>query len=158
MRSYVIDTNVLQVANWKAGQAKPQCVLACIKKLRAVMKSGRACVDAEGHVFSEYRHNASMSGQPGVGDAFFKWLHDRQGMHKHCELVQTEPRNSEGTEYDFFQGRQEFNGFDLSDRKFVVVALNSIYQPRVLNAVDSDWANFRRALERVRVYVEELCP
>ncbi len=157
MKTYVIDTNVLNVANGKAEQAGPACVLACLKKLADVKSSGRVAVDIEAHIFREYKRNASMSGQPGAGDAFFKWLHDRQGMVKHCELVRTNPRNNDGTEYEFFEDREGFDGFDPSDKKFLVVALKSDHGPIILNAVDSDWRAFKDPMSEVGVLVQELC-
>jgi len=49
-------------------------------------------------------------------------------------------------------------GFDRSDRKFVAMALASGSTPDVLNAVDSDWADYFAALARNGVKLKFLCP
>ncbi|MBC6473672.1 MAG: hypothetical protein GDA48_13345 [Hormoscilla sp. GM102CHS1] len=48
--------------------------------------------------------------------------------------------------------------FDLSDRKFVALALAYPEKPPILNAVDSDWRNFHDRLSTHGVRVEFLCP
>jgi hypothetical protein len=47
---------------------------------------------------------------------------------------------------------------DLSDRKFVAVALASGSAPDLLNAVDSDWAEYYPALTRHGIRLTFLCP
>lgn len=47
--------------------------------------------------------------------------------------------------------------FDLTDRKFVAVALASGVDPPINNASDTDWWEFRDALARHRVTINFLC-
>lgn len=157
MSTFVIDTNVLRVSNGKSSQASDTCVGACIGILVDIRNTHRSAVDLEGHIFGEYFKNASRSGQPGVGDSFAKWLWDNQGMAEHCELVQTNPEDEAGLEFEFFRSNPALVTFDLSDRKFAMVAMNSKHKAQVINAVDRDWADFAGALGRAGVVVRELC-
>ena len=160
MSRVVIDTNVLCVANGQSPQATAACKLRVIERLAAVRKQDQVCLDSAGFIVNEYlQQRFSFSGQPGVGDAFFKWLYDNQGKLKHCLKVTVSARNAEGTEFDEFPNDPQLAKFDPSDRKFVaVVRAAGKRSPTVLNAVDSDWWHFRQVLQQCGVRVEFLCP
>lgn len=159
MNAVVIDTNVLHVANNNAPQAGPQCVLDVVRRLVHVQFSERVCLDSTRFILSEYiQQRLSFSGQPGMGDAFFKWLFDNQANHDHCEVVEIHPPDSAGTSFAEFPDDPALAAFDPSDRKFVAVARASASEPPVLNAVDSDWWIHRDSLAKHNVRVEFLCP
>ncbi len=151
----VIDTNVLVVANWGHEDASPSCVEQCIRKLEQSCRA-RVFIDDEYHILDEYRRHCSLSGQPGVGDAFFKWLWDNQGNEKRCRMVGITPHEERG--FEVFPDDPQLTGFDRSDRKFVAVAIASGDKPPILNATDTDWWNYRLALERNGVTIVFLCP
>jgi len=153
--SVVIDTNVLAVANGRHAPASDACVGACIDALLAAREQG-VSIDDGLRVLDEYRQHASFAGQPGVGDAFFKWLWDHQADALCCERVVINPHPGRG--FIEFPGDQALRGFDASDRKFVAVALTSASQPPVLNASDTDWWEFRTALEAHGLQIQFLCP
>jgi hypothetical protein len=156
MTAFVVDTNVAIVANNKeAPQADIQCVLACIRKLKSLLQK-RVCLDSGDHILAEYRNNLSLSGQPGVGDEFMRWLHDNQYNDLVCERVDIRENSERG--YEEFPDNAELKGFDRSDRKFVAVALTSQHNPTILNAVDPDWIQHQVSLRTCGVMVEELCP
>jgi hypothetical protein len=48
--------------------------------------------------------------------------------------------------------------FDPSDRIYVALALAALERPHILNAVDSDYAEHKAALEAVGVRVDEISP
>ncbi|GBC60831.1 hypothetical protein DENIS_1790 [Desulfonema ishimotonii] len=54
------------------------CVLECVNAVDQVVKNGGLVLDAGDEIFSEYRNQLSMSGQPGIGDKFMKWVHDNR--------------------------------------------------------------------------------
>ena len=83
----VVDTNVPLVANGKAEQAGLKCEDACVRKLRQVQAERRTLVDDKQLIFKEYLRRLSLSGQPGLGDAFFKWLWENQANPQHCRIV-----------------------------------------------------------------------
>lgn len=158
-KTVVIDTNVLHVANNNAEQAGPTCVLNVIGRLEKVRTSNRTALDDSGFILQEYLDQRfQFSGQPGVGDAFFKWLFENQTNEAVCEVVSVTPLDEEGKEFEEFPDDPALDDFDRSDRKFVAVALASSNAPPILNAVDSDWWNFREALAANRIQVDFMCP
>jgi hypothetical protein len=158
MTPSVADTNVLVVANGRTDQAAPKCVLACVNALERIQKRGRLVLDEAMLIFQEYQQYCRFSGQPGVGDAFFKWVHDNRYNDAHCERVRLTPSSDKSREFEEFPLDPDLEGFDRSDQKFVGVALASTRSPTVLNAVDSDWWQYRKSLRRNGVKVKFLCP
>ena len=153
----VIDTNVLIAANGLSEQVKGDNQLICINFLEDV-KNHKGCVsvDSLNLIFDEYSNYCNHKGQPGVGDAFFKWLFDNQGYETLCEKVMITLDNERGlTE---FPDDINLKGFDKSDRKFVAVALNSQFNPLIYNATDSDWKIFNNLLLSHGVIINQLCP
>ena len=158
MNAYVVDTNVPVVANGRAEQAGPRCVLACVAALVEVHDSGVTVLDAGMRVLREYMDNLSLSGQPGVGDFFMKWVWENQAVPNRCERVTITPRPDDSDDFEEFPRDPDLAAFDRSDRKFVALALASPLRPTVLNAVDSDWWHYGPALARHRVVVNNLYP
>ncbi len=156
MSAFVVDTNVAVVANGRSVQADPKCVLASLQALRNAMSS-IVCIDDGLRILAEYMSNLSLAGQPGVGDAFMKWVHENQAVAERVERVQITDSATDPTDFDEFPIDAELNGFDRSDRKFVAVALASMYSPSVLNSVDSDWWDFREPLKRNGVRIHFVC-
>ncbi|HWX43162.1 MAG TPA: hypothetical protein VN345_18595 [Blastocatellia bacterium] len=153
-----VDTNVAVVANGRAEQASDDCVLACIDELDAIRAGRTVLLDDHDLILTEYRLNLSHSGQPGVGDAFFKWLWDNQANIEHCQKVSVTPTESNGKGFVEFPDDPELEGFDRSDRVFVATVLSDGRNAPVVNASDTDWWNYREALERNGVAVRFLCP
>lgn len=152
----IVDTNVPIVANEKSDQASPQCVIACVQKLREIQNQHIIVLDNNWLIIQEYKNKLSQTGQPGVGDAFLKWVLINYANPERCQKVQITPT----TENSFkeFPDDPALSNFDLSDRKFVAVALAHPEKPPILNAVDSDWKNSETALAAFGVRVEFLCP
>ena len=74
MKAAVVDTNVPIVANGAANHATPGCVLRCVDRLEEVRKKQLVLLDDGWHILSEYMKHLSLSGQPGMGDFFIKWV------------------------------------------------------------------------------------
>lgn len=158
MRAFVVDTNVPVVANGRSNQADPNCVIACIQALLEVREQGVVVLDDGFLILREYMRNLSMSGQPGPGDSFMKWVWTIQGHPDHCRQIAITQRQDDSTNFVEFPADPDLTGFDPSDRKFVAVALASGNDPEVLDAVDSDWADFFAALTRNGIRLKFLCP
>lgn len=154
----VIDTNVLVTANGKSNHAGLDCQLSCIDALETAKERKVVSMDSAMYILDEYRRHASPAGQPGVGDAFFKWLWQNQGNPRHCEQVKITPQKSDPRNFREFPNDPALSSFDLADRKFVAVALTSRNRPKVLNATDSDWWHHQKALEANGIKIEFLCP
>ncbi|HSG40959.1 MAG TPA: hypothetical protein VLE27_15070 [Thermoanaerobaculia bacterium] len=153
----VMDTNVAVVANGRTPQASQECVAACVQSLRMLRDRHTVLLDDLGRIFDEYRRHLSPSGQPGLGDAFFKWLWDNQCNPGHCRQVRITPTNDDRG-FEEFPDDPALSDFDPSDRKFIAVAIASGETPPILNASDTDWWNHREALSRNGVTVRFLCP
>jgi len=158
MTAVVVDTNVAVVANGKARQAGPACIMACIAALRKALRDEIIVLDRGRQILDEYRRHLSPSGQPGVGDAFFKFLWQNQANPDRCELVDLHPKERSAENFDEFPDDPESAGFDRQDRKFVAAARASKLDPTVLNATDTDWWEYREVLARHDVRVKFLCP
>lgn len=154
MDAFVVDTNVAIVANGNVPQADVECRLACTKTL-VKLREMRVCLDSGDRILAEYRNNLSMSGQPGVGDMFMRWIHQNQYNRDICERVQISTHAKR--KYKEFPDDPRLTRFDPSDRKFVAVALASKYKPNILNAVESDWSEYHEPLSENKVKVMELC-
>lgn len=152
MNAFVVDTNVAIVANGRDTHADISCQLSCVERLENLTRQGVAAVDTQGLILAEYAKHLFWSGGPGVGDAFFKFLVDRQ--HADQRVWQVPITHCE----DERQGFKELpeNEFDPSDRKFLAVAV--VANAVVLNATDSDWAEQASLMEALDVQVDQLCP
>lgn len=82
----IVDTNVPLVANNQA-EVSGECVLACARCLKEIMESCCIALDDKWRIIKEYSHKLSSSGQPGVGDAFFRWVLTNQANQERCTLV-----------------------------------------------------------------------
>ena len=157
MTAAVVDTNVAVVANGKARQAGPACIMACIAALRKALRDEIIVLDRGRQILDEYRRHLSPSGQPGVGDVFFKFLWHNQANPDRCELVDLHPKAGSEEDFDEFPDDSELTGFDRQDRKFVAAARASDLDPTVLNATDTDWWKYQQVLARHGVRVRFLC-
>jgi len=158
MAAFVVDTNVPIVANVRS-HADPSCVIACVDALLSVRSGGVIVLDDSMRILDEYMDHLSLSGEPGAGDAFMKWVWTVQADENQCERVSLTPLQENGLD-DFaeFPGDPDLATFDRSDRKFVATALASLNDPVILNAVDSDWAECHNALVRNGLSIRFLCP
>jgi len=154
----VVDTNVPVVANGKSKQASPQCVIFCTQRLLVLTNSGKLVLDDQWRIIKEYLKNLRSEGQPGVGDAFLKWVLTNMSNPNRCELVSITPINSNGTNFKEFPSDFRLRNFDPSDRKFIAVAFAHSQHPPILQAVDSKWWKIRDILLEHDIIVEFLCP
>lgn len=158
MNAFVVDVNVAIVANGRAPHADTICVSACVDALIHIHENGKIVLDDGMRILSEYMAHLSMAGQPGIGDAFMRWVWEHQAVDSRCERVTLTPNPDNPEGFLEFPADPALHGFDPSDRKYVVVALCSREHPEVLNAVDTDWWHYRNALERNGVRLRFLCP
>ena len=158
-RKCLFDTNVPINANLTVDPGDipvelTACVLACVEAVEHVTKKGGLVLDNGGEIFDEYRINLSMSGQPGVGDRFMKWVHDNQWNVQKVDRISI---TKNGESYEEFPDHAALTGFDNSDRKFVAVADAHPDNPPILQATDSKWWGWKDALEEVGITVQFLC-
>jgi hypothetical protein len=152
----VVDTNVPRVANLEAtpdptSDVLDTCILACVKAIKHVKNERALVIDAGDEIFTEYRNNLSLKGQPGVGDIFMKWVHDSRWKLPDSNRVTI---TKDGETFAEFPQNPALNNFDPSDRKFVAVANAHPCKPPILEAVDSDFFAYKDALAQSGITVQ----
>lgn len=154
MTRWVVDTNVPVVANGRGAETHPvhpDCRAATIRFLVRIRENReRIILDNGGKVLAEYRGCLQPSGQPGVGDRFYREILHNPTMVERVDL----PKRGDG-EYRDLPREVIDSGFDRSDRKFAALAKRE--NAPVANAVDSDWLDARSLLAANGVRVEFLC-
>ena len=157
-KKVVMDTNVAVVANLQATHADEDCVETCIQAIECIMDRCCIVVDNQWAIMGEYEGQLNSSGQPGVGDAFLKWLLTHLWNPSHCLQVAINADSARG--YREFPNDPELARFDRSDRKFVAVAraADEDSPPPILNASDTDWWDHRKVLKIHGIQIEFLCP
>ncbi len=159
-KKLVVDTNVPKTANRALSPENipPEllgCVFACVEVIEHVVKKGGLVFDATDEIFNEYRKHLSLSGQPGIGDRFMKWVHDNIWKFPEADRVKITRKNNS---YREFPNHDGLTDFDPSDRKFVAVANAHPEKPHILQATDSKWWGWKAALAEVGISVLFLCP
>ena len=154
MTRWTIDTNVPVVANGRDDGERSlalECREAAVHFLLDVLDKGeRVVLDAEGNIQAEYRRRLRPSGQPGVGDWFYRTV--LQDWTR-CERVSL-PKRDDGEYIDLPQAVIDA-GFDRSDRKFAALARREGIP--VVNAVDDDWLDAKEVLAANGICVKFLC-
>ncbi|MBF0096956.1 MAG: hypothetical protein HQM04_09095 [Magnetococcales bacterium] len=158
----LLDTNVPKTANLAINpndipDELVDCVQMCVKAVEHVIRTKGLVLDDGDEIFDEYRKNISMSGQPGVGDKFMKWVHDNRWNLPESNRVEiTKQTGING--YSQFPNHVGLRNFDRSDRKFVAVANAHPNKPPILEATDSKWWGWKDALLEVGITVQFMCP
>lgn len=152
----IVDTNVMVVANRKAEQASPDCVIESVRHLEALKSSGKIVVDNAWRVIKEYQANINSSGEPGAGDRFLRWVLSNRSNLDRCESYSITPDEANPDNFMEFPADPNLLGFHMKDRKFVALAVVS--KAPVWEAVDEDWWQYRKVLQANNISVEFLCP
>ncbi|MFZ2169415.1 MAG: hypothetical protein WAW61_07250 [Methylococcaceae bacterium] len=148
---FVIDTNVAIAANGRNTHAGITCQLACINWLENC-RNLHIALDKSDLIMTEYERHLSHKGGPGVGDMFFKYLHNNQYASSKIHLVEIHPNNEPDRGFE----ELPINQLDPSDRKFLSIAV--VAKAIIINATDSDWAEQNELLDLMSVMVKQLCP
>ena len=151
MTAFVVDTNVAIAANGRGTHADRRCQLSCVERLRSVANGEVVAIDDKGVILGEYRKRLSLSGRPGMGDAFLKHVFNYQYQDGRVQRVAVTPCDDER------RGFEELpeNSFDRSDRKFLAVAV--VARAVILNATDSDWDEHKALMDSLGIEVDQLC-
>jgi hypothetical protein len=162
IRKVILDTNVLIVANGESEQASLTCVSACQTVLKQVQEQQSLIVlDEPDFIFKEYQNHLNPTGQPGLGDVFFKWLFKNRWYSEYCEIVPLQPLRCENDRHNGnfaeFPDSPALQTFDPSDRKFVATCIAASKQPVIFNAVDDGWVWHQAALDAEGIRVDNLC-
>lgn len=152
----VVDTNVLLVANGSHGETDAACRAKCARELARIMGGSRRLVlDAGWEILGEYGHKLDPKGPPTVGNRFLKWALTNQANPRACDRVRITPDPERV--FREFPEHPGLSDFDPPDRKFIAVARAHPGRPPVLQATDSKWVGWRKALGESGVRVEFVC-
>jgi hypothetical protein len=145
---HVVDTNVPIVANNRAENTRGAgCVAASARFLAELMKSGVVVIDADWEILRAYMARLLSKGEPGIGDAFLKWVLTNQANPARCRQV-----DISGTAMP-----DGIADFDRADHKFLRTSLAVAGVP-VAQASDSLWWYRRAELRACGIPVRFLCP
>lgn len=153
--SVVVDTNVAIAANGRNTHASDDCQYMCIEFLEDLVSLGKRTnivLDDKGLIFAEYSDHLYYRGQPGVGDMFFKYLHDHMYLGKKIMLIPISPIADVTRSFDELPP----NSVDKSDRKFLAAAVAA--GADIVNAVDTDWHEQAKFVASLGISVRQLCP
>jgi hypothetical protein len=156
----VVDTNVPKIANGTNNIADVKeelvaCVTACVLQITQILEGKRKLViDDAGEIFKEYMDNLSLSGQPGLGDAFIKWISNNQWNSDKVDRVMVDKVDSN---FVIFPVDHKLAKFDKSDRKFVAISLTHNDRPPIIIASDHKWWTYREVLSHHGVNLEFIC-
>jgi hypothetical protein len=153
----VIDTNVTTTANGANAGAPLSCILASVKALRDVMVKGHVFIDDGGRIVAEYRANLLAKGEPGPGDAFFRWLLTHEWGGERVTHVQITPTTVDDEDFDELPKPPAGTVYDRSDRKFLAVAAAHADHPPILQSYDSKWWGWRATLSASGITIHFLC-
>jgi hypothetical protein len=152
-RPCLVDTNVAIVANGNSEQADDALMEKCIDAILELTQNGGLVLDAGDLIYDEYRQNLSMSGQPGTGDLFMKWVHDFRWQPEFCERREINCTDENGQTFLEFPESDALQDFDRSDRKFVAVANAAEPKRPIIEAVDFKWWGWKEALAEAGIKV-----
>ena len=146
--AFVIDVNVAVVANIRESDAPQDCIQSCINLFKKIFDGDIVVLDSMGLILEEYRNRLRSSGQPGIGDAFMKYVHDNSYNPERCEMVDLTPIVGSTRLFHEYPVDPALVSFDPNDKKYVAVACASSLAPEIANAVDTDWWEFRGPLKK----------
>lgn len=153
--TYVVDTNVILVANQMHGEVSPDCIAQSALKLQDIMKKGRIALDDSWLIIKEYQEKLDSKRAPRPGDEFVKWVLRNMGARDRCDLVNLQENAARG--FESFPDDAELNDFDISDRKFVSVSAAHENHPEILQACDSKWLKYEPCLKKHKIIVQFIC-
>lgn len=155
----VIDTNVAIIANGIDGKGEKVTDSVCHKICHDFLKNYAdldIVVDEMGFILQEYSKHLKHAGQPGMGDAFFKYIFYNQYTCKKIYRVAITPILP--IEDKNFAELPPNNTLDPSDRKFLATAVAA--QAIIVYASDRGWKRAKKSglIETLQIELKHLCP
>jgi hypothetical protein len=120
--------------------------------LQTLLHKGRIHVDLQGEIVSEYHAHLRPSGQPGVGDRFYREI--LNSSIKKIVRVDS-PRDATTNTHTHFPNHSLLANFDKGDSMFVAVA--NVSGSTIAVAIDRGWLNHEGALGQQGINLDFLC-
>ena len=103
MMTVIVDTNVALVASGKMEETSWDCELACIDRIEQItLGEVKLALDDRRRIINEYRKKLNPDGQPGIGDAFLKWVEINWTDPQKCDLISITPVRDLENEFQEF--------------------------------------------------------
>jgi hypothetical protein len=156
MPEYIIDTNVLLIAQREGEQMSDSCVLACIDFIESIFSNKfTVVIDDHFEILKEYQLKLNNKGQKKYGDRLLHWIYANQGNPNLVKIVPITPVGN----YDFEEFPTVLNSiaFDNSDKKFVAVSISNNNQAPIVQCSDSKWIGWEENLAGEGVQIHFLC-
>ncbi|MCE2823240.1 MAG: hypothetical protein ACK5FV_07900 [Bacteroidota bacterium] len=149
---YVVDTNVLLVAN-KLSDMSSDCAEGCVRFIESFWGQHTLVIDNHYLVLEEYMHKLNAK-KSGIGDKFLKQILGRLGSVKEVPLTLSGISN-----YDFVEFPDTLLSVDIdpSDRKFIAISYANDTDTPIAQASDSKWIGWEDALTASGITVHFLC-
>jgi hypothetical protein len=148
---FVVDENVLVVANGRDTHSGKDCILAAIDFLTSCSEDMALVLDDLGEVITLYASKCNWAGQPGVGDQFFVWAFSNSHALQQVRLTRT-------ADGQYSAVPPGLSSFDSDDHIYLALVLEAAPPTELVNAVDSDYSQSIEAIADAGVVVRELCP
>lgn len=155
MTAFVVDTNVILVANGQHQDVSAICLATCATKLQSIMRSEKLVVDDCFIILQEYQNKTTPKTGNRPGDAFVKWALRNNANTDRIDQVALQVHQERG--FESFPDCPALKNFDPPDRVFVAVAAAHFQTPPILQAADSKWLDWTASLAHHNVNVEFLC-
>jgi hypothetical protein len=133
----VVDTNVFAVAEGLHDGASDECVLACIRIIRAVSEGRRLGVDSGDLILQEYVTALAQSRRAGIATKLAQRLWRTRFDTAVCHRIDITQVDAPPGAYA--EVPAALQGFDTDDQKFLAVAAAEGESPQVLQALDLEW-------------------
>ena len=149
---YVVDTNVLLVANGQSDMSL-ECQDACVRFIQSFWGQHILVIDDQYRILGEYQHKLNAK-RNGIGDKFLKLVLTRLSSIKQVSLT---PLSNSTFDFKEYPGSLSSVDIDLSDRKFFALSHANNTETPIAQASDSKWIGWAEALQEAGITVHFLC-
>ena len=153
----IIDTNVpiMAAKSTFEDDLEKKCSHEClnfISKLISGKSKDFIVLDSTWDILKEYENNIDIHGDRSIATEFLLWVYQNQEKIKWYQITKI------GTNrYEAFPVSEGLKKFDASDRKFVALSKVCPMHPPIYDGSDTDWWEYRDALESEGIRVVFLC-
>lgn len=155
MDEIIVDTNVPLTAD--GGYLSVTCQGHCAEFIEAVIRGKLTVViDDQWHLIREYQNKMPGSTQGSFSRLFWKYVVTNMADSNKVKQVSITAIGDDDFE-EFPQSLRDEIDFDVSDRKFVAVAVANDGKAPIAQAADSKWIGWETALKEVGVNILFLC-
>lgn len=155
MAELIIDTNVPIVAQGNSAFSF-DCENVCADFMEKIIAGKNTIVlDSDGYILSEYENNHNKKGPSTYLKVYLKWLYNNIGNPQKVKFVDI---HSDGNKL-FVEVPDSISiiGFDRSDLKFIALSIANSNLAPIVEAADSKWIGWEKALNDEGISVIFLC-